>query len=93
FLGLAMATIANPIESSSALEARTTIDATVTCSTDVAFEGNGPKLYRYLCLHVFKREHSEPPQEADGEYIGGCINCPRGNVQTALADCLYIENH
>ncbi|PVH99326.1 hypothetical protein DM02DRAFT_729266 [Periconia macrospinosa] len=91
-LGLATATIASPVEGSSAIQARTLVDATLTCGTGITTPNNGAKLYTLLCIQSFGCQHSIAPQQVDNEYVGSCLNCPKGNSESKIGDCVYIEN-
>ncbi|KAF1928801.1 uncharacterized protein M421DRAFT_420029 [Didymella exigua CBS 183.55] len=93
-VGLAMPTIAMPLEGSSALQARGTTNYLLTCATGIvnggASDASGRALFTNLCIRIFGCAHSEAPSVSASEYIGGCIDCPAGISQSAIGDCVIV---
>jgi hypothetical protein len=93
-LGLAMPTMAMPLEGSSALQARGTTNYLLTCADNLYGNGgsdeNGAKLFTLICVTRYHCEHSLSPTQSSGEYIGGCTNCPAGISQNAFGGCVTV---
>jgi hypothetical protein len=92
-LGMAMPALGHPYKDS-AIEARATVDALLTCDVNVgilpATNAIGASLYTSICIHIFHCAHSAAPSIVDNEYIGTCLNCPIGNAEDGFGDCVYV---
>ncbi|KAF1923921.1 uncharacterized protein M421DRAFT_425261 [Didymella exigua CBS 183.55] len=94
-LGLALPTIAMPLEGSSALEVRGTTNYILTCEDklwkDAASDVNGRELFTFVCITKLGCAHSEAPSDSANEYIGGCLDCP-ANIRTdAFGGCVIVK--
>ena len=93
FLGLAVPTISIPLGGSSAIEARDTVDALLTCTANILniqTLANAAKLYTLLCINDLHCQHSIAPSLGNGEFIGVCTGCPLDISPNKVGDCIYV---